>query len=88
VGETIQEQTAQCFKNIAAILRAAGSSLDQVVTATFIMVNESDFPGMNDEWAKWFPKDSPARQGAKLPISPPGMRISIAVIAEVENDHV
>jgi 2-iminobutanoate/2-iminopropanoate deaminase len=52
------------------------------------MVNESDFPGMNDEWAKWFPKDSPARQGAKLPISPPGMRISIAVIAEVENDHV
>ena len=82
VGETIQEQTAQCFKNIAAILRAAGSSLDKVVSTTFILVEESDFPGMNEEWVKWFPKDPPARQGAKLPISPPGMKISIALIAE------
>ena len=82
VGDTIQEQTAQCFKNIAAILHAAGSSLDQAVSATFILVNESDFPGMNEEWMKWFPKDPPARQGAKLPISPPDMRISIALIAE------
>lgn len=82
VGDTIQEQTAQCFRNIAAILHAAGSSLDKVVNATFILVDESDFPGMNEEWVKWFPKDPPARQGAKLPISPPGMKISIALIAE------
>lgn len=83
VGETIQEQTAQCFKNITAILHAAGSSLDRAVSATFILANEEDFPGMNEEWMKWFPKDPPARQGAKLPISPPGMKISIALIAEV-----
>jgi 2-iminobutanoate/2-iminopropanoate deaminase len=82
VGDTIQEQVAQCFRNISNILLAAGSSLDRVVSATFILVDESDFPGMNEEWVKWFPKDPPARQGAKLPISPPGMRISIAVIAE------
>jgi 2-iminobutanoate/2-iminopropanoate deaminase len=82
VGDTIQQQTAQCFKNIAAILHAAGSSLDQAVSATFILVNENDFPGMNEDWVKWFPKDPPARQGAKLPISPPGMKISIALIAE------
>ena len=50
VGETIQEQTRQCLRNI--------------------------------EWGKWFPKDPPARQGAKLPIRPKGMKISIAVIAE------
>jgi 2-iminobutanoate/2-iminopropanoate deaminase len=82
VGDTIQEQVAQCFKNISNILLVAGSSLDRVVSATFILVDESDFPGMNEEWVKWFPKDPPARQGAKLPISPPGIRISIAVIAE------
>jgi 2-iminobutanoate/2-iminopropanoate deaminase len=82
VGETIQEQAAQCLKNISAILDAAGSSLEKAVSATFILVNESDFPGMNEEWVKWFPKDPPARQGAKLPISPPGMKISIALIAE------
>jgi 2-iminobutanoate/2-iminopropanoate deaminase len=37
---------------------------------------------MNEEWVRWFPKDPPARQGAKLPIQPKGMKVSIAVIAE------
>lgn len=82
VGATIQEQTGQCLRNIEAILRAAGSSLDQAVSATFILDEESDFAGMNEEWAKWFPKDPPARQGAKLPIHPKGMKISIALIAD------
>ena len=82
VGATIQEQTAQCLKNIEAILQAAGSSLDKVVSATFILADPNDFTGMNEEWVKWFPKDPPARQGAKLPIQPKGMKISIAIIAE------
>ena len=82
VGETIQEQTGQCLKNISAILKAAGSSLDRVVSSTVILVEESDFAGMNEEWVKWFPSDPPARQGAKLPVRIPGMRISIAAIAE------
>jgi 2-iminobutanoate/2-iminopropanoate deaminase len=82
VGETIQEQTRQCLKNVEVILAAAGSSLDKVASATFILAEESDFPGMNEEWGKWFPRDPPARQGAKLPIRPKGMKVSIAVIAE------
>lgn len=81
-GSTIQEQTRQCLKNVQAILMTAGSSLEQVVSATFILGDEADFPGMNEEWVRWFPTDLPARQGAKLPISPNGMKISIAVIAE------
>ncbi len=81
-GETIQEQTGQCMRNIQAILQAGGSSLDKVVSATFILGDENDFAGMHEEWGKWFPKDPPARQGAKLPIRPQGMKISIAVIAE------
>ena len=82
VGETIQEQTRQCLENIQAILIAANSSLDKVVSATFILDEENDFAGMNEEWGKWFPDDPPARQGARLPIHPKGMKISIAVIAE------
>jgi 2-iminobutanoate/2-iminopropanoate deaminase len=81
-GTTIQEQTAQCLKNIESILQAAGSSLDKILSATFILGDPNDFAGMNEEWMKWFPKDPPARQGAKLPIQPQGMKISIAVIAE------
>ena len=81
VGETIEEQTRQCLRNVEAILQAAGSTIDDVVQATFILLDESDFAGLNEEWSRWFPTDPPARQGAKLPISPKGMRISIAVIA-------
>jgi 2-iminobutanoate/2-iminopropanoate deaminase len=43
---------------------------------------ETDFAGMNEEWIKWFPANPPARQGAKLPVRIPGMRVSIAAIAE------
>jgi 2-iminobutanoate/2-iminopropanoate deaminase len=67
---------------VSAILVAAGSSLERVVSATFILAEEADFTGMNEEWAKWFPVAPPARQGAKLPIRPKGMKVSIAVIAE------
>jgi len=81
-GSTIQEQTAQCLTNIAAILAAAGSSLSKIVSATVILVDESDFVGMNEEWVKWFPVEPPARQAAKLPVRIPGMRVSIAAIAE------
>ena len=79
---TIQEQTRQCLTNIRAILEAAGSSLDKIASATVILAEESDFPGMNEEWLRWFPADPPARQGAKLPVKIPGLKISIAVIAE------
>ncbi len=82
VGETIEEQTRQALKNCDAILRAAGSSMDRVVNASFILRHSEDFAGMNEEWVRWFPTDPPARQGAKHPLEVDGLRISIAVIAE------
>ena len=82
VGGSIQEQCRQCLTNISAILEAAGTSLARVVSATVILLDEADFAGMNEEWVKWFPSDPPARQAAKLPVRIPGMKVSIAVIAE------
>ena len=82
VGDSIQEQTRQCLKNVSAILKAAGTSLDRVVSATVILLDETDFAGMNEEWVKWFPTNPPARQGAKLPVRISGMKVSIAAIAE------
>ncbi|MGZ6379028.1 MAG: RidA family protein, partial [Candidatus Limnocylindrales bacterium] len=69
-------------KNVEAILRAAGSSMEQVVNATFILRDPDDFAGMNEEWSRWFPLDPPARQGARHPLDVEGLRISIAVVAE------
>lgn len=82
VGTTIQEQAAQSFRNVSAILTAAGSSLVKVVSATFILAEESDFTGLNEEWLKWFPSEPPARHVSHLPVRPQNMKISIAVIAE------
>lgn len=82
VGDTIQEHTAQCFANIEVILKAAGSSLAQAVSATIILGEDTDFAGMNEVWGKTFPVDPPARHLTKLVIRPNGMKISIALIAE------
>ena len=82
VGATIQEQTRQVLTNCDAILRAAGSSMDKVVSATFILRHPEDFAGMNEEWARWFPTDPPARQGAAHPLDIDNFRISIALVAE------
>ena len=82
VGTTVQEQTRQCLTNIAAILEAAGSSIEKIVSVTIVLADEDDFPGMNEEYIKWFPSNPPARQGAKLPARIPGLKVSIAAIAE------
>ena len=82
VGATIQEQTHQCLRNIAAILESAGSSLDKIASVTVVLADAEDFQGMNEEWLKWFPSNPPARQGATLPVKIPGLRVSIAAIAE------
>jgi 2-iminobutanoate/2-iminopropanoate deaminase len=81
-GVSIQEQTRQCLTNIQAILEEAGSSLDKVVSATIVLADEDDFAGMNEEWLKWFPSNPPTRQGAKMPARIPGLKVSIAAIAE------
>jgi 2-iminobutanoate/2-iminopropanoate deaminase len=81
-GTTIQEQTRQCLTNIETILEHAGSSLAKLVSATIVLAEEDDFAGMNEEWLRWFPSEPPARQAAKLPARIPGLKVSIAAIAE------
>ena len=81
VGTSIGEQTGQCLRNVEAILRASGSSLEKVVSATFFLRQSDDFEGMNEEWVRWFPIDPPARQGAQHPRDIPGLRVAVAVIA-------
>ena len=82
VEGTVQQQVAQCLENISAILEAAGSRLDKAISATIVVANEEDFAAINEEWMRWFPIDPPARQGAKMPVRLPGLKVSIAMIAE------
>jgi 2-iminobutanoate/2-iminopropanoate deaminase len=80
-GPTIREQTRQSLMNVQAILEAAGSSMEKIVSATFILRDSDDFAGLNAEWDLWFSDSPPARQGAQLPVDVKGLLVSIAVIA-------
>jgi 2-iminobutanoate/2-iminopropanoate deaminase len=83
VGTTIQEQTAQCLRNVQSTLEAAGSELSNVVWAIWSLRNPEDFDGFNEEWGHWFTQDPPARHGAMMPLPErlSELRISIGVIA-------
>ena len=80
-GETIQDQVRQALTNCETILRAAGTSLDDVVEVGVLLTNPADFAGLNEEYARWFPVDPPARYVAKLGVELPGLLVSIRMTA-------
>jgi 2-iminobutanoate/2-iminopropanoate deaminase len=82
-GSTIQEQTRQALTNCEAILNAAGATLEDVVEVGVLLTNPTDFAGMNDEYAKWFPADPPTRYVAKLGVELPNVLVSIRMTAFV-----
>jgi 2-iminobutanoate/2-iminopropanoate deaminase len=82
-GLTIQEQTRQALLNCEAILRAAGATLEDVVEVGVLLTNPTDFAGMNDEYASWFPAERPTRYVAKLGVEIPDVLISVRMTAFV-----
>lgn len=68
----IRAQTTQALRNVEAILKAAGSSLADVVRCVVYMSDTDDFAAMNEAYAEFFPGDPPARSTvivARLPLS-------------------
>src|SRR5262245_15035337 len=79
-GATIQEQTRQALRNCRAVLEAGGGKLDDVVQVTVLLRNPADFAGMNEEYAKVFPTEPPARAVTKLGVELPNLLVSIMMI--------
>ena len=82
-GSTIQDQTRQALLNCENILRAAGAKLENVVEVLVLLAKPDDFAGLNDEYAKFFPADPPARAVAKLGVEVPNVLVSIKMTAVV-----
>ncbi|HLM24915.1 MAG TPA: RidA family protein, partial [Pyrinomonadaceae bacterium] len=61
VAGGIAEQTERVLKNLAAVLEAAGSGLDQVVKTTVFLADMKEFSGMNEVYATFFLEPPPAR---------------------------
>ena len=83
VGKTIEEQTEQVFRNLQAILDAAGSGLDKLVKTTVFLVDFADFAAMNEIYRKHVGDVPPARSTVAVKEFPRGARIEIEAIASV-----
>ena len=77
----IREQTERVLKNLAAVLRASGSSLDQVVKTTVFLADLGDFTEMNETYARFFGAAPPARSTVEVARLPRDVRVEIDVIA-------
>lgn len=81
VGTAVAEQTEQVFKNLTAVLAAAGSSLGQVVKTTVYLADMADFAAMNEVYARHFGGHRPARSTVQAAGLPKGARVEIDAIA-------
>jgi 2-iminobutanoate/2-iminopropanoate deaminase len=85
-GPDIESQTRQVLENLQAILRAAGSSLEQAVKTTVFLADIDEFPDMNAVYAQYFPAAPPARSAAQAVALPLGARVMIEAIARVSDE--
>ena len=79
---SIEAQTEQVIKNLAAVLEAAGSSLERVVKTTCFLKSISDFAAFNGIYEQYF-TGKPARSCVEVAALPKGALVEIEVIAEV-----
>lgn len=79
----IAEQTRQVFRNIAAILDAAGASFDSVVSATVYVADMNDFAAVNEIYATYFSAPAPARATVQVARLPKDSLIEIQVVASL-----
>jgi len=81
VAGGIAEQTARALDNLKAIVEAAGSSLDHAVKVTVFLKDMNEFAAMNEVYARYFPKNKPARTTVEVARLPLDLRVEIDLIA-------
>ena len=77
----VAAQTERVMRNLAAVLQAAGSSLQQVVKTTVFLADMADFAAMNEVYGRHFGEHKPARSTVQAAGLPRGARVEIDVIA-------
>ena len=81
-GPDVETQTEQVFKNMQAILEAAGSDLSHVLRCGVFLVDLRDFEAMNRVYAQVFGEHRPARTTVQVAALPdPQLRVEIDCIA-------
>ena len=83
VGGTVAEQTERVLKNLAAVLKAAGSGLDKIVKTTVFLADMKDFAEMNEIYATFFTAEPPARATVAAAGLPRDAKVEIEAVALV-----
>ncbi len=83
VSGGIEPETKQTLENIKAILEAAGSGLDSVVSAFVFMTDLKEFTKMNTIYAEYFKANPPGRTTVEVKSLPVGAHIEITAIASI-----
>ena len=79
----IAAQARQVLENLKEVLKAAGSSLDQVVKATIYLKDMADFPVVNEVYAEYLGSSRPARSTVGVAELPKGALIEIDLVAVI-----
>ncbi|MCC6999860.1 MAG: RidA family protein [Deltaproteobacteria bacterium] len=82
VGD-VEVQTARVMDSLAAVLKAAGSSLGQVVKTTIYLHDLGDFAKVNAVYGRYFEAAPPARATVQVAALPRGAAVEIDAIAIV-----
>ncbi len=80
----VQAQTEQALQNLRAVLKAAGSSLKNVVKTTVFLQDMGDFKAMNEVYGRYFDKKPPARSAVQVAALPLGAQVEIEAVALVK----
>jgi 2-iminobutanoate/2-iminopropanoate deaminase len=81
VSESVDEQTGQAFRNLGAVLAAAGAGMESVVKITCFLDDMGDFQSLNEVYATFFTGDYPARSCFEVSKLPKGAKVELEAVA-------
>jgi len=81
ISGDVRQQTERTLENLKGVLEAAGANLNHVVKVTIFLKNMGDFAGMNEIYARYFPKVPPARSTVEVARLPKDALVEIELIA-------
>ena len=80
---SVEDQTHQVFRNLQAVLHAAGTDLNKVIKVTVFIKNMDDFGRINEVYGSYFSSHRPARSTVEVARLPKDVEVEIEVIAEL-----
>lgn len=83
LAQGLEAQAHQVFRNLAALLKAAGSDMSRAVKTTVFIKNMADFAAINAVYAQYFSEPYPARSCVEVARLPKDVLLECEVIAEI-----